>query len=258
MKALAASRRHRFAPAVLVLLALLLTGAIYAVAAPERATAAAGGSDLDEGERLFQANCATCHGANAEGTDVAPSLIGVGAASVHFQMSTGRMPLTQNMQQAPPKPTEFTEEQIGDIAAWVASLAPGPRIPTAEQVDPELGNPARGSELFRTNCAMCHNAVGAGGALTEGKEAPSLLDRTPTQIYEAMETGPTAMPVFNDANLSPEDKRDIIAYLDQQAGEQAAVFQLGSLGPVSEGLWAWIIGIGALIGATIWMGAKSS
>lgn len=258
MKALAASRRHRFAPAVLVLLALLLTGAVYAAAAPENATAAAGSSNLDEGERLFQANCATCHGANAQGTDVAPSLIGVGAASVHFQMSTGRMPMTQNSQQAPPKPTEFTEDQIGDIAAWVASLAPGPQIPAAAQVDPTLGDPARGSELFRTNCAMCHNASGAGGALSEGKEAPALLDRTPTQIYEAMETGPAAMPVFNDANLSPEDKRDVIAYLDYQAGEQASTFDLGSLGPVVEGMWAWIVGIGALIGAAVWIGAKSS
>ena len=260
MKALAASRRSRFAPALLVLLALILTGAMYAAFAPQPAEAAAGDAteDVEAGQELFRTNCATCHGLNGEGTDVAPSLIGVGAASVDFQMATGRMPMRNNSPQAEAGPPQFDAEQISQVAAYVASLGPGPAIPSEEMVDPATGDPANGLALFRTNCAMCHNAVGAGGALSEGKHAPALWDSTPTEIYEAMLTGPQSMPVFNEANISPEGKRDVIAYLMEVREPTPGGVSLGSLGPVSEGLWVWIIGIGGLIGAAIWIGAKSS
>ena len=94
-------------------------------------------------------------------------------------------------------------------------------------VDPTKGDPARGGEIFRVNCAMCHNFAGAGGALTRGKYAPSLFGTTPKHIYEAMVTGPQSMPVFNDPNIAPTDKRDIIAYLKatQDAPEPRAVMQ---------------------------------
>lgn len=262
VKALASARRHRFAPVVLMLFALLAVGGIYAVAAPQAAVAdSASQDDVTEGEKLFQANCASCHGPSAEGrTDVAPSLIGVGAASVHFQVSTGRMPLAANAPQAPEKGVQFDAEQTAQLAAYVASLAPGPAIPDAEQVDPALGDAANGMLVFRTNCAMCHNAVGAGGALSEGKYAPSLFNTTPTEIYEAMLTGPQSMPVFNDENITPEAKRDVIAYLMEQRADDSSPggANLGAIGPVSEGMWVWIIGMGALIGASVWIGAKSS
>jgi ubiquinol-cytochrome c reductase cytochrome c subunit len=260
VKALAASRRSRYAPAVLVLLALILTGALYAVLAPRPAEAqpTANAQDIQQGRALFQANCSTCHGLNAEGTDVAPSLIGVGAASVDFQVSTGRMPMSNNSPQAEKKPAQFNEEQTAQLAAYVASLAPGPAVPSADQVDPAGGDPANGMALFRTNCAMCHNAVGAGGALSEGKYAPALYESTPTEIYEAMLTGPQSMPVFNEANISPQGKQDIIAYLMEQREPSPGGANLGSLGPVSEFIWAFVIGIGGLIGMAVWIGARSS
>lgn len=261
MKAIAAHRHHRAAPVVLLALALLLTGVAYAAFAPSPAQAAAAPSedDLTAGNALFQANCATCHGVAAEGRDgIAPSLIGVGAAAVDFQVSTGRMPMMANGPQAPAKPPIFTAEQTAQMAAWVATLGAGPSVPTAEMVDPAAGDAASGMALFRTNCAMCHGAVGQGGALTQGKYAPSLFDSAPTTIYEAMITGPQSMPVFNDATITPQEKRDIIAYLAVQEEGSPGGAALGSLGPVAEGLWAWIAGIGLLIGAAVWIGAKSS
>lgn len=261
MKALAASRHHRLAPVVLLLLALLLTGAVYAVMAPstaDAASSAASNDDVTAGGKLFQANCATCHGASAEGTASGPSLIGVGAAAVDFQVGTGRMPAQMSGPQVQAKAVQFDDDQIAQLAAFVASLGAGPAIPTAEQVDASKGDPANGMAIFRTNCAMCHNAVGAGGALSQGKFAPSLMDTSATHIYEAMLTGPQSMPVFNDANITPDEKRDIIAYLDEQRDGSPGGLTLGSLGPVSEGLWAWVLGIGLLIGAAVWIGAKSS
>jgi ubiquinol-cytochrome c reductase cytochrome c subunit len=112
--------------------------------------------------------------------------------------------------------------------------------------------------LFRTNCAMCHNAVGAGGALSEGKFAPALWETSERNIYQAMLTGPQSMPVFNDANITPDEKRDIVSFLVEQREGSAGGNALGALGPVSEGLWAFAIGLGLLIGAAVWIGAKSS
>ncbi|WP_448629263.1 cytochrome bc1 complex diheme cytochrome c subunit [Cellulomonas soli] len=263
MKALAARRHDRRAPVLLLLLALLVTGGLYAVLAPTSADAAtapttASASDVDAGQKLFQANCATCHGTGAAGTDSAPSLIGVGAAAVDFQVGTGRMPMQATGPQAPVKPVQFDDEQIAQLAAFVDSLGGGPAIPTADQVDASQGDVANGMAIFRTNCAMCHNAVGAGGALSQGKFAPSLLETSPTHLYEAMLTGPQSMPVFNNANITPEEKRDIIAYIAEQGQPAPGGLDLGSLGPVSEGLWAWVVGMGLLIGAAVWIGAKSS
>lgn len=259
MKAIAERRHHRLAPTVLLLLALLVTGAVYAAFSPSAASAdAPSQSDIEMGHDLFRANCATCHGAQAEGRGNVPSLIGVGAAAVDFQVSTGRMPMQATNPQALAKPPQFTEDQIAQLAAYVASLAPGPAIPTGDQVDPAQGDPATGMSLFRTNCAMCHGAIGKGGALTEGKFAPSLGQTTPTQIYEAMISGPSNMPMFSDANLSPEEKRDIIAFLDEQNKGSAGGAELGGVGPVSEGLWAWVVGMGLLIGCAVWIGAKAS
>ncbi|WP_129339247.1 c-type cytochrome [Cellulomonas endophytica] len=261
MKALAARRQDRRAPLVLLLLALLLTGAVYAVVAPPSADAsapAATGDDVETGRQIFQANCSTCHGPNAEGTEWAPSLVGVGAAAVDFQVGTGRMPMQNSGPQVLAKDVQFTDEQITQLAAYVASLGAGPAIPTEEQVDPAGGDPANGLSLFRTNCAMCHNAVGAGGALSEGKFAPALLETSPEHIYEAMLTGPQSMPVFNEATLTSQEKQDIIAYIEAQKEPSPGGLELGSLGPVSEGVWAWVVGIGLLIAFSVWIGAKSS
>lgn len=259
MKALAARRHHRFAPVVLLLLALLVTGGVYAALAPSPASAdTASTADIETGKKLFQANCATCHGANAEGSPGVPSLVGVGAAAVDFQVSTGRMPMQMNGPQAISKPRQMDEEQTAALAAYISSLGAGPAIPTDAQVDPADGDIANGMALFRTNCAMCHNAVGAGGALSEGKFAPALWETTPRNIYQAMLTGPQSMPVFNDANVTPEEKQDIIAFLVDQREGSAGGNALGGLGPVSEGLWGWAVGMGVLIGAAVWIGAKSS
>lgn len=259
MKALAARRHHRLAPVVLLLMALLVTGGVYAALAPTKAQAeTVSTEDIETGKKLFQANCATCHGPNAEGAEGVPSLVGVGAAAVDFQVSTGRMPMQANGPQAMVKPPQFGAEDTAALAAYISSLGPGPSIPTDEQVDAELGDAATGGALFRTNCAMCHNAIGAGGALSEGKFAPPLFDTSERNIYQAMQTGPQSMPVFNDANITPDEKRDIIAFLVEQREGSAGGASLGSLGPVSEGVWAWTIGLGLLIGAAVWIGAKSS
>lgn len=257
-------RRHPLANVAFIAIGLLFSGGAYAAfssataSADESTKAPSSQEQLDNGEKLFAANCATCHGMNLEGTSDGPSLLGVGEAAVDFQVGTGRMPLQMQGPQARVKPKQFTESDTAALAAYVASFAPGPAIPEEKYLDAQ-GDAANGAELFRINCAMCHNVAGAGGALTEGKFAPPLTGVTEAHIYEAMVTGPQNMPVFNDANLSPEDKRDIITALKYMENTPSVGgFGLGSLGPVSEGLFIWIFGLGSIVAITVWMTAKSN
>ncbi|GAB3796364.1 c-type cytochrome [Humibacter antri] len=255
------ARRHPLATVALIAIGLGLTGGAYAAfnATGSSADATASSqSDIGAGKRLFQANCASCHGLEAQGTADAPSLIGVGAAAVDFQVGTGRMPMAMQGPQAEEKPPQFGQHEIDQLAAYVASLAPGPGIPGSDVTDPN-GDAAKGAQLFRVNCAMCHNVAGAGGALTEGKYAPPLRGVTPTHIYEAMVTGPQNMPVFNNRNITPEGKKDIITYLNFiQNNPSPGGFELGSLGPVAEGLFIWIFGLGSIVALTVWITAKSN
>jgi ubiquinol-cytochrome c reductase cytochrome c subunit len=255
-----AGRRHPLATVALITVGLLATGGAYALftTSATAETSAAAEAQVEDGQKLFAANCATCHGMNLEGTSQGPSLIGVGAASVDFQVGTGRMPLAATGPQAEKKPPQFNDEQVKALAAYVASLAPGPAIPDEKYLTGE-GDVAEGAELFRINCAMCHNVAGAGGALTEGKFAPPLGGVDAAHVYEAMVTGPQNMPVFNDSNITPEQKAAIITYL-KYLDETPSVggFGLGNLGPVSEGLFIWIFGLGAIVGITIWLTAKSN
>lgn len=257
-------RRHPLATAALVGVGLLVTGAAYTGISQTSATAEIdleSPATIEAGEKLFGANCATCHGVGAQGTDDGPSLVGAGAASVNFQVGTGRMPLAFQGPQGMVKPKQFTEEQTLEMAAYVASLGPGPALPDSRylQADSDDAGIANGGDLFRINCAMCHNVAAVGGALTEGKFAPALTGVAPTHIYEAMVTGPQNMPVFSDANISSEEKADIISYLKYIENQPAVGgLSLGSIGPVAEGLFIWVIGLGAIVGLTVWVTAKSN
>ncbi len=206
---------------------------------------------------MYEVSCATCHGMNAEGTARGPSLIGVGAAAVDFQVSTGRMPAKTMGAQVPQKPPTLDAAQTQALAAYIASLGGGPPVPAAAQVSPAGANVGLGQQIFVAECAQCHNFSGAGGALTYGKYAPALTSATPTQIYEAMLTGPQSMPVFNDTTVTPSEKRDIIRYVTQTRSEpNPGGFSLGRVGPVTEGLVGWLAGIGVLILAAMWITAK--
>jgi ubiquinol-cytochrome c reductase cytochrome c subunit len=267
---LSAKRRSPLAGFVVLLLGLLMTGGVYAVIAPAQADSqSASTDDVEKGRALFLVGCSSCHGQNGQGivtdrgTQYGPSLAGVGAAAVSFQVGTGRMPMQQPGAQAAAKPPVYNDEQIRQLAAFVATLGPGPAIPTEEMYDPEAIPEeereeaiVRGGEFFRTNCTACHNFAGRGGALSKGKYAPDLANTEPRHIFEAMLTGPQQMPVFSEANLTAEQKRDVIAYLQSiEENPDYGGYSMLSLGPVPEGMFAWVVGIGACVAFAVWIGA---
>lgn len=269
MNAVLRHRRHPLALAVVLLGALLVAGLAYAAVAPTTAQAGEtyGEDEIALGEQLFLANCSSCHGIDgaggqvtAEGKQAGPSLYGVGAASVDFQVGTGRMPAQASGPQIEKREPQFTQEQTRALAAYVASaFGPGPAIPDERYLDPANGDVAEGGELFRVNCAMCHNFAGSGGALTRGKYAPPVIGVEPVHVYEAMVSGPQSMPVFADETLTPQQKNDIITYLHYLENEpNTGGLSLGSLGPVGDGLFIWVVGITGLIACAVWLGAKSS
>jgi quinol---cytochrome-c reductase cytochrome c subunit len=263
VRLLSSRRRHPAAKALLLVFGLFIMGALYtALAPPARVSAETGNSQqIAEGKALFAVGCASCHGLDGEGqtsgTIQGPPLVGVGPAAVDFQVSTGRMPMARPGEQAPVKPNRYSEEEIAALAAYVGSLGPGPAIPEPAEYDTaniSAEDLARGGELFRTNCSACHNFEGAGGALPNGKYAPPLVGLENKRLYEAMVIGPQQMPVFSDEVLTPEDKRAIIGYLNALHERPTdGGLALGGLGPVSEGLWAWIIGLGGLVCFAIWI-----
>jgi ubiquinol-cytochrome c reductase cytochrome c subunit len=251
-------QRRRVANVAALMAGLVLTGALYSTLGP-RAQAADEGSESSAeaaGRELYERSCISCHGENLEGVpNRGPSLIGVGEAAVYFQVHTGRMPLVRQEAQAPDKPAIFSDEEIDQLMAYVQANGGGPTLPSGDLRDGDL---ALGGELFRLNCSSCHNFVGEGGALSSGKYAPSLEDANDLEIYSAMLTGPENMPVFGDNQLTPEEKRAIINYVQTITDmPDPGGAGIGRIGPVSEGLVIWVVGVAALLFGIFWMGSKA-
>jgi ubiquinol-cytochrome c reductase cytochrome c subunit len=258
-------RRRQAAGYAVILLGLLFVGGLYTVitasgSSPASAAAptTAQQAQIAFGRTIFEKDCATCHGFDAQGqSGIAPGLIGVGAAAVDFQVSTGRMPAAENGAENIQKPPRLDRKQPLAVAAYIQALGGGPPIPSAAAVSSSGANIGLGQQLFIADCAQCHNFVGAGGALTDGKFAPALTDATPTQIYEAMLTGPEAMPVFNDTTITPNEKRDVIAYVTGVRSQaNPGGFSLGRVGPVTEGLVAFLGLLLFMVLAALWITAK--
>jgi ubiquinol-cytochrome c reductase cytochrome c subunit len=259
--------RRRLSTGLLLLVGLAAAGGVAATLTPAPQVAVADESTsalLRTGKQLFETSCVTCHGANLQGVpDRGPSLVGVGEASVYFQTSTGRMPAMRGEAQAARKQPIFDDAQIDALGAYVQANGGGPTVVRnadgSVAQDSLIGdNVARGGDLFRLNCASCHNFTGKGGALSSGKFAPELDDAKPQQIYTAMLTGPQNMPKFADRQLSPDEKRDIVAYVrEATTTPNPGGYGLGGFGPAPEGMAIWITGMVAIIGVAMWIGSRA-
>ncbi|HEX7746155.1 MAG TPA: c-type cytochrome, partial [Micromonosporaceae bacterium] len=213
------------------------------------------GSGADSGAELYLRNCASCHGERGQGAQRGPSLLGVGPASVDFQVSTGRMPAAQEEQQPVRHKPVFSPEEIAALVGHVSSLGGGgPQIP---QVAP--GDVDAGREIFAANCAPCHSATGAGGTLTNGWIAPPLYEATPQQVAEAIRVGPGLMPVYPSQVLTDRQVDDVTSYIQLLRSERLdrGGNALGRLGPFTEGTVGWGVGLVLLVLFAWWLGRRA-
>jgi len=200
---------------------------------------------VDEGRALFETDCSSCHGFDAEGVQgQAPSLVGAGEAAADFYLRTGRMPLGQIGDEPLRGEPRFGNGEIEALDAYVGSLGEGPPIP---RVEPARGSLREGMEMFTDSCAGCHG-IGAKGGVAIGGYAPPLGEATPTQVGEAIRVGPYLMPRFSEETITPAQLDSLARYVElTQHPDDAGGFGIGHIGPVPEGLVAWLAAIVALL-----------
>jgi len=253
------ARRH--SGLFVVAVALAIFGGGYAALAPTAQADEPNAADsvtVRTGQQLYNEGCITCHGRNAQGVPGrGPSLIGVGAASVEFQVGTGRMPAPGNEAQIPQKQPVYDAEETSQLAAYIQSLGGGPQVPEGTLTSDDKEVIAHGGKLFRLNCASCHGFTARGGALSSGKYAPRITTDE-RQTYAAMLSGPQNMPVFGDNQLTPEEKIAIISFIEAQREDQdPGGAGIGRAGPVPEGAVIFLVGMVSLVLASLWIAGKS-
>jgi ubiquinol-cytochrome c reductase cytochrome c subunit len=226
---------------------------VASAAAPASVAAPAQAPPDDLGRALYRTHCTSCHGIDGEGVEGrGPTLTVEGRASVDFVLRTGRMPMAEPNMEAHRKPVLFTEAEIVALVEYAGDFGDGPAIP---DVDVARGDVGAGGHLYRLNCAACHTASLAGAAIGGGRSAPSLMESTATEIAEATMIGPGAMPVFGD--LTAQERVDLAAYIVelQERNREVELRGFGGVGPVGEGLAAWLLALLPLVALSRWIGS---
>ncbi|HYX79186.1 MAG TPA: c-type cytochrome [Actinomycetota bacterium] len=225
-------------------------------------------ANADLGRRLYDQDCAWCHGAGGQGTSYGPNLDGEldGGAYTDFMLRSGRMPLLNPRARAQAGPSRYTEAEIAAIVSYVETF--GGTGPPVAHPNPAAGDLQRGGELYLENCAACHSTTGSGGALTSGQVVPGLTHATPQEVAEAMLVGPGcpnrsracgpgegAMPSFRFTQDEVDSITRYVQYL--QDPEDRGGSPLLHLGPVAEGAVALIVGLGLLVLGVRWIGTRT-
>lgn len=209
-----------------------------------------------EGADLYAVHCLQCHGADLRGTSAAPALQSAGAAGVDFELATGRMPLEVPGTEPDRGAPAFDAQQIAALVAFAeAHGVVAPAIPDVRANDAL----ARGRKLYESNCQACHGASADGATVGYGWIAPGLREATPLQIAEAVRFGPGVMPRFDTHAMPSADLDALVAYVETlDRAPHPGGISLASAGPVGEGLFAWIVGIGLATAVMRYVGETAS
>jgi len=228
--------------------------AAAAPAVPAGAPAPGAAAVVARGRDLFVSGCSYCHGLDATGVrGRAPTVRGAGAESADFYLSTGRMPLAHPHAYPVRSKPAYPPADIRALVAYVGSLG-GPPVPG---VSPATAGLATGERAFADHCAGCHQVSARGGIVT-GAVAPSLQRATATQIAEAIRVGPYVMPNFSEREIDGPTLNSIVRYvLSTRHPVDRGGWGIGHIGPIPEGMIAWIFAMGALLGVSRVIGERS-
>ena len=178
----------------------------------------------------------------------------MGARAADFYLRTGAMPLSKPDEQPKRSRVLFTDRERRALVGFVASLAPGPPIPSP---DWRSGDVATGQRLFTERCAGCHQVAGQGGVLT-GARVPPLDEATPVEIAEAVRIGPYLMPRFTAKDLSDADLNSIIKYVQTvvKHPQDRGGWGIGHIGPIPEGMVSWLLAAVVLVAVCVLLGRR--
>ena len=164
------------------------------------------------------------------------------------------MPVAEPRDEPTRAPPAYRRSDIRALVAYIAALG-GPTIP---RVAPQQGRLREGVHAFADHCAGCHQIVGRGG-IAIGAVAPPLQEATPTQIAEAVRIGPYVMPRFSERQIDAQTLDDLVRYVrSTRHPDDRGGWGIGNLGPVPEGMVAWLLaGVALLIVARL-IGERTS
>jgi cytochrome c oxidase cbb3-type subunit 3 len=120
--------------------------------------------EIAEGGRLFQSNCAGCHGSGGD------QIQGIALMSGKFRRATNDEDVAGIIRKGVPgtamPPFNFSDQQAGMVVAYLKSFAAGSASAPALDM-PALGDVARGKQILegKGNCLNCHR-VGEKGSRT--------------------------------------------------------------------------------------------
>lgn len=205
--------------------------------------------DVQQGERLFNTHCSSCHGLSLQGTAQGPPLVGIDIQDIDFELRTGRMPTAVPFEQETHKAPYFPQSKIDDIIGYVMSKSDGNKQLPAVTIHSDMQSIAAGRQVYEENCEQCHAATGHGNAVDYADVAPSLMDSSPQDLADAVRYGPDVMPRFGPNVIDQAHLDDLASYVRylQNGQYNPGGLQLANWGPVSEGFVAWVFGIGLLV-----------
>ena len=255
-------RRRRSSRAVALVLVALAAFALVGTVAQARTESDTEVSDeamVTTGNQIWGAECAVCHGADGAGIEgQGPDIRNrASPALVDFVVRTGRMPMPAPDAPVIRRAPALNEAQREALVAFIREAEWTPKEPEIPEVDPEGGNLAHGREVYETNCIACHSPFGRGIAVSQNDIAPALNAAEPIEIAEAIRVGPGVMPLFSDRTLTEEDVDSVITYIEfLRERPNPGGLTAGRSGPVTEGIIAWVVGIGGLLVVAYFFGER--
>lgn len=163
----------------------------------------AAASDAQSGKRVFtSAGCVACHGAQGQGTSLAPQIspppVELPELIAYVRRPTGKMP--------PVPASTASDQDLANVYAFLKSVAPASIASESLK-----GNADNGKRLFLAyGCYQCHGYQGAGAAIAP-RIGPPPISFAALLRYVRAPTG--QMPPYTVKVASDQDFADIYAYL---------------------------------------------
>jgi mono/diheme cytochrome c family protein len=180
------------------------------------------GAALSAGLRVYAENCVACHGANGEGSSLAPALntdelrIRLSDADIARIITEG---VPGTLMSSWSNALDIAQQQavILLISQWGELNAAGVSLPTIEAAPLDMSPQAvaSGKRLFDLLCTQCHGIDGYGSPIAPALNNQTFLSQNPDAIVQAIIAGGvtgTVMPAWS-GYLTDADIAAITAYL---------------------------------------------